>query len=616
MRLGVNYEGLDTAESMKTYRAAAALGRRAGLTLETGRIYLNMSFPLSARGDYKRVTEVLDSALYFLDRSKDPDTEFRRGQVIHTLGITYRYQGDFKKYIEYMMKAVAIFEKANHQRSVLNTYLNISMYYKDIAEYETMYAYTQKALTMARKLKRKDDIFKSYVFVMYALNQMNDYKQAKLYLDSCVMSYVPVDDFAVMVSYHLVGGLMYMNLYGQDSLTSHLDKAEAHFREGNVLGHQYNSRFNIVQTELQLARILSLRKKYGEAERSLRALLTQLKENEEPDQWTVAHDYLSRNYAESGQYKKAYESYIEYRGVQDSLSSEKNKRYAADLEKKYEAEKRDLQIKQLITDKELQQLTIQKKNIINYVLVGGAFTLAAIFLLTFRSYKQRQRLQQQRINELETEKQLLATEAVLKGEERERTRLAQDLHDGLGGMLSGIKYALNTMKGNLIMTPENQQAFERSIDMLDSSIKEMRRVAHNMMPEALIRFGLDTALLDFCNEIDQSGALKVTYQSIGMEGAVLDQTTAITLYRVVQELIHNTMKHASATTALVQVSKTGRHVTMTVEDNGIGFDNDTLKMSEGMGWANIRHRIKFLKGTWDVNSRPGEGTSVHIELDV
>src|SRR5690606_19790125 len=127
-----------------------------------------------------------------------------------------------------------------------------------------------------------------------------------------------------------------------------------------------------------------------------------------------------------------------------------------------------------------------------------------------------------------------------------------------GGMLSGIKYSMNTMKGNLIMTPENAQAFERSMDMLDSSIKEMRRVAHNMMPEALVKFGLDTALQDFCNEINQSGALKVNYQSIGLKDAVIDQTIAITIYRIVQELINNTMKHAAATHAIVQVSKIGR----------------------------------------------------------
>jgi signal transduction histidine kinase len=211
---------------------------------------------------------------------------------------------------------------------------------------------------------------------------------------------------------------------------------------------------------------------------------------------------------------------------------------------------------------------------------------------------------------------LTATEAVLKGEEQERTRLAKDLHDGLGGMLSGIKYSFQTIKGNLIMTPDNARAFERSMDMLDSSIKEMRRVAHNMMPEALVKFGLDTAMKDLCNEIDQSGALKVNYQSIGLEGAVIDQITSITIYRIVQELINNTMKHAAAKNAIVQLSKSGEILSVTVEDDGKGFDMAMLKQSKGMGWNNIQNRVEFLKGKLDVNAEAGKGISVHIEVYV
>lgn len=197
----------------------------------------------------------------------------------------------------------------------------------------------------------------------------------------------------------------------------------------------------------------------------------------------------------------------------------------------------------------------------------------------------------------------------------ERTRLAKDLHDGLGGMLSGIKYSLNTMKGNLIMTPDNAQAFERSMDMLDSSIKEMRRVAHNMMPEALVKFGLDTALKDLCNDTQQSGALEVRYQSINMENAEVDQTTSITIYRIIQELINNVMKHAGARAAIVQVSKTNGAISITVEDDGKGFDSSILNKSRGIGWSNIQSRVEFLKGKLDVQSAPGKGTSVHIELD-
>ncbi|MBI3137514.1 MAG: hypothetical protein HYZ15_02895 [Sphingobacteriales bacterium] len=170
------------------------------------------------------------------------------------------------------------------------------------------------------------------------------------------------------------------------------------------------------------------------------------------------------------------------------------------------------------------------------------------------------------------------------------------------------------MKGNLIMTPENQQAFERSMDMLDSSIREMRRVAHNMMPEALVKFGLSTAIRDFCEEINRSGALQVTYQSIGMENVPVEQSTAIAIYRIVQELINNTMKHAAARTAIVQLGKTGEGINITVEDDGKGFDPVILKSDGGIGWSNIRSRVEYLKGKMDVQSAPGKGTSVHIEL--
>lgn len=164
------------------------------------------------------------------------------------------------------------------------------------------------------------------------------------------------------------------------------------------------------------------------------------------------------------------------------------------------------------------------------------------------------------------------------------------------------------------MTPDNQLAFERSMDMIDSSIKEMRRVAHNMMPEALVRFGLNTALKDFCNDINQSGALIVNYQSIGLENEVVEQTAAVNIYRIVQELINNILKHAAANTAIVQVSKKGDSFSITVEDDGKGFDPQLLKGTKGIGWTNIQSRVEYMKGSIDVQSEPGKGVSVHVEL--
>jgi signal transduction histidine kinase len=174
---------------------------------------------------------------------------------------------------------------------------------------------------------------------------------------------------------------------------------------------------------------------------------------------------------------------------------------------------------------------------------------------------------------------------------------------------------MNSMKGNLIMTPDTAQAFEHSLNMLETCIKEMRRVAYNMIPEVLVEFGIDTALKDFCNEINQSGSLKINYRSAGMENSIIDQPTSIAIYRIVQELINNTIKHAAAKKAIVQVSQSDDVLSLTVEDDGIGFDPVILQRIRGIGLSNIQSRVDFLKGTLDVQSGSGKGTSVHIELN-
>ena len=297
--------------------------------------------------------------------------------------------------------------------------------------------------------------------------------------------------------------------------------------------------------------------------------------------------------------------------IENQLTGEEMQNKTLMIEKKFETQKKETQI-------QLQKVQLRQKNMLNYVFAGSALAILLISLLGYRNYKNKQRLQQTKIDELEKEKQLTATEAVLKGEEQERTRLAKDLHDGLGGMLSGIKYSLSNMKGNLIMTPDNAQAFERSMDMLDSSIKEMRRVAHNMMPEVLVKYGLDTALKEYCNEINNSGVIHTSYHSIDLANAHIEQTTAVTVYRIVQELVNNSIKHAAAKNVLVQahVTEADKLLTLTVEDDGKGFDPAELKHASGIGWSNIQNRVDFLKGKIDVQTGEGKGTSVLIEVNV
>jgi signal transduction histidine kinase len=298
--------------------------------------------------------------------------------------------------------------------------------------------------------------------------------------------------------------------------------------------------------------------------------------------------------------RQGLDYFDQYQLQNDSVLNESITNSTIHTEKMFETERREAKIK-------LQQEQLKQKTVLNYFLIAGALACLVILLLSLRNYKNRQKLQQ-----------LAATEAVLKGEEQERARLAKDLHDGLGGMLSGIKYSLGNIKERLVMTSDNFQAFERSIDMLDSSINEMRRVAHNMMPEMLVKYGLDTALKEFCGEIGRSGVININYQSVGMQGITIEQTTAVTIYRIVQELVNNTIKHAQAKNVIVQLhqSEEEKLLAVTVEDDGRGFDPKTVTRSGGMGWRSIQNRVEFLKGRLDIESSVGSGTSVMIEISI
>jgi signal transduction histidine kinase len=209
----------------------------------------------------------------------------------------------------------------------------------------------------------------------------------------------------------------------------------------------------------------------------------------------------------------------------------------------------------------------------------------------------------------------LSVNAMLKGQEEERNRIAKDLHDGLGGMLSGVKMSFTNMKENLIMSAENVGVFEQSISQLDSTISELRKIAHNLMPEALVKFGLNDAIKDFCTSIMSATHINIIYESMG-EVRTLDNTANTYIYRIIQELINNAVKHAKPTQILVQLTTTTNKIMLTVEDNGQGLDSNKLAASKGIGITNIKHRVNYFKGNIDFDNNTPHGTVINIELNV
>lgn len=561
----LNMQGLFDS-SLILNQQSVKLSRQIKDSVYLAKTLINTGSVYRAIGEYENAINCYEEGKKILIKFGNPDIEI---QTYDILSLLYTDLKQYERAIEYGERAVAGLRRKNDLPSLGTALSNLGVNYLFIQKFEKAKSNFSEALKIAHQIGDKNMEQNQYQNLGDIFLQQGDYEKMKIYMDKSLVLAKELDAYEKEVI--ATKGLSFYYTFKKD-----FPLAEKYAKDALSLSYNFNLKSQRVQIFTQLSNVY----------------------------------YAKQNI-------KLGESYATQSSLlRDSLINETVQKNTLEIEKKYETEKKESRIKQLEADKKVQQLTIWQKGMYNYLLLGGAITLLVILLLAYRTYQQKIKLQQQRISELETQQQLTATEAVLKGEEQERTRLAKDLHDGLGGMLSGIKYSFNTIKGNLILTPANAQAFERSMDMLDSSIKEMRRVAHNMMPEALVKFGLDTALKDFCNDINKSGALLVSYQSIGLEIAEIEQTTSITIYRIVQELINNTMKHAVAKNAIVQVTKMDSHLSITVEDDGKGFDTSLLKRSTGIGWSNIQNRVDFLKGNLDVKSEKEKGTSVFIELDI
>src|SRR5690606_2190790 len=188
----------------------------------------------------------------------------------------------------------------------------------------------------------------------------------------------------------------------------------------------------------------------------------------------------------------------------------------------------------------------------------------AFAVIRYRLAVSKRKLAEEETQRLEQEKQLVAVQATLDGEAAERTRLAKDLHDGLGSMLSLVKFNLPQMNGGAALEAVDVSRFQKALGMLDESIQELRRVAHHMMPESLLRYGLKVSLSDFCDAIPS-----VEFHYFGEEKR-LPEKLEILVYRCVHELVNNALKHAQASQINVQLIQETNRISFTVQDNGIG----------------------------------------------
>lgn len=267
----------------------------------------------------------------------------------------------------------------------------------------------------------------------------------------------------------------------------------------------------------------------------------------------------------------------------------------------------DLQLEQ---QKQSQRITLQRQRTWRNIIIGIAFLIVVTVIFLYNRYRLKQKNRYQK--ELNRQ-QVELFNAIAATQEQERKRIAQDIHDGLGSVLSAAKLKLTEAKE---LKPElaTDEKFITGINLLDEAAAELRSISHNIMPATLSKLGLVPALKNLSEKISSNKGLKVTFSAHEFDTR-LDEQTEISIYRIILELINNIVKHAEAGTATVQLVKFPDSINITVEDNGKGFDlNRTLQEKKGIGLGNIFSRVDYMKGQINVDAVPGRGTTVIIDI--
>ena len=519
-----------------------------------------------------------DSAFFYFNKALKLAIEskdlWQESSVYTSFAVFYGFQGLYRELIENQLKALKIAEKQNDTQSIATSLLNIGSAYTALRGHEQAVEYLEKALSIAETTNSPPQTLTSIHYNLGGLYyNLKDYEKAEKHL---------LKSLELSQSQH---GDMAMESYIQTALGElyctgiiDLEKAEKYLNRGLEIVLKLFNPANTANAYKCLSILYRMQERYKECD--IAATKAWELDSLNMDMTIGITSNITYSNIKLGNNLKAMEFFIKYDSIvhafnEKSLHDSFNEQQIA-----YETEKKELKIAALEKEKKLQ-----------YLLTGiGAFAFLIVIIAFFLNRK----VNRQKIKQLEQEKQIIAAQSVIEGETEERKRLARDLHDGLGGMLSAVKINL-----------DNMDHLQNVRDLLGKSIDELRRLAHNLMPGDL-QYGLRVALEEFCNTIPN-----VRFHFYGEE-IQTDDKIKLLFYRCTFELVNNAVKYANAENINVQLVQESKRIALTVADDGCGFD--TTKQTKGMGLKNLSDRVAVYNGTIEIVSAPGKGTEVYIVL--
>jgi len=568
---------------------------RALLFLKTAKAFLH--------SDDKKTFAYADTAISLATKNKDTKVQ---ADALSLQGVVYKNRGEFKKAIEKDLLSLSIKEANQDTMGVAICYNDIGVLYKVMKNYTKALDYYKRANVLCRKIDLGKGIAQTYNNIGTIFSELGNKDSAIVYYKKALAKAEEIKNNAAISTACNNIGEYYGNQNMNEMALVYFKKCLAiDLKEGNVYG--------MILSSINIGGACTQTKKYTEALENYRQAEKLCVENEERPMLKDLYWSISQCYALSNDKAKAYDYLVKYKNLNETLQTEDINRNILEVETKYQSEKKDLEIAKNKAELKAQQEQARIRNIILFSIVTVVVLLTILAFIFYRNEQIRQKAKQ--ATEIAAQKEIRAR-AIIEAEEKERIRIARDLHDGIGQLLSAAKLNLSSIETKIeIKGPEQQAAFKNAVDLLDESVKEVRAISHNMMPNVLIKLGLASAVREFITKIQNMPDLKVSLEIIGMKDRIEQEKESI-LYRVIQEIVSNIIKHAKASELGLQLIRHEKELTIIVEDNGVGFDTKGINEFGGIGLKNIISRVEFINGTVNFDSLSGRGTTVVVDVPI
>lgn len=521
-------------------------------------------------------------------------------------------QGYFPEALARFIEAAKYMESAKNNKGISSAYIWIgNVYNNGLLKPREALVYYSKAL----RIQQESGDAQNMAFTLNNIGNVNFFLKA---YDSALVYYKRSADLkeklgnrkGLSASYNNIG-----NVY--NDLGQYAD-ALGYYKRSLEIRVEFGDKKGIVTSNINIGNVFIKRKKFREAIAYHTSALLSAEEIGDKEGMKEAANGLSTSYESIGDSKKALDYFKYSARVNDSLVNRDFNERIAEMQTRYETEKKEAEnkaLKGLNTISALEIMREKQKNFIKNIIIAAALLILA--MLSYLAYviSRKRKIQQEAELVAERGKQKeLRINAVIEAEEKERRRIAQDLHDGIGQILSAAKLNLSSLEPSIAKGNHPQElAFKNTLDLIDDSVREVRSVSHNMMPNTLIKLGLATALREFITKIGGFPELKIDLEIVGLDKR-LEENTETVLYRVIQEAVNNILKHANANKIGIQLIRHDNELSVVIEDNGVGFDVQKINEFSGIGLKNIVSRVEFINGKVHFDSTPGKGTTVVIDV--